>query len=480
MRIRVLSESQSGVPQVRSWFNVEQGNTVASLKSSLCASIPALREARVQAIELVLLLDDFELLDNTTVHILRDGDLVCLRRHTHPTKRKVEVADDAPRKRHRPLPDANDAAHDHATQQSPSGNGLSPYARKETSDSSSPSSSSSSSDTTSDDPRSDSESNSDSDSDSTSASSSSDDERPPLRPLVASHKHVKKSPRPTPAPVPPGFGKPQTHARNERRRKKRLLERATNAAPPLPGGSPNAIPLGTAKPHVHTPEPMMMSLKNKNKRRGFKNTTSTPSHGTFQDNDVAALSRPQRLIPPSEMDQLPPRLFVTSVDVEAGMWPRDNEQKWDWKQKKVQRDAYGHADEQADVKLNYGEIPEEASPTTASGLDYAALEKAWATATVLGIATALPIGSVVGWQELGVNPETLTPETMLFLARVVSSDEHGVIVVRLRRPGLGIVSFAGDDIDAEEEEEEETFPWENIVEMRWRPVLNRADKTITQ
>lgn len=76
MRIRVLAESQSGVPQVRSWFNVEQENTVASIKSSLCTSISALREARVQATELVLLLDDFELLDNTTVDILRDGDLV--------------------------------------------------------------------------------------------------------------------------------------------------------------------------------------------------------------------------------------------------------------------------------------------------------------------------------------------------------------------------------------------------------------------
>ncbi len=76
MRIRVLSELQSGVPQVKSWFNVEKENTVASLKSSLCFSIPALCEACVQPIELVLILDDFELLDNTTVHILRDGDLI--------------------------------------------------------------------------------------------------------------------------------------------------------------------------------------------------------------------------------------------------------------------------------------------------------------------------------------------------------------------------------------------------------------------
>ncbi|KAH9056398.1 hypothetical protein EDB87DRAFT_1794387 [Lactarius vividus] len=472
MRIRVFAESQSGVPQVKSWFNIEQENTVASLKSSLCISISALRESRVQASELVLLLDDFELLDNTAVHILRDGDLVCLRRRTHPTKRKVEVADDAPRKRHRSSLDAQS----HLTKQGPSGNGPSPYSGEGTSDSSS-SSSGSSSNTSSDDSSSNLESDSDTDSDSTSTSSSSNDQPTPLCPPPASYSQVK---RPTyfslltdrssagfvtsPALVPPGLGKPQTHARNERRRKKRLFQRMAAAAPPVPGNGPNAIPLGAAVPHVHTPEPMMMSLKNKNKRRGFKNTANVHSHVTFQDDDMRP---PQKLIPPSERE-LPPRLFVTSVDVEVGMWPRDNEQKWDRKQKKTQRDAYGHAEEQADVKLDYGEIPEEEGTTTASDLDYAALEKAWATAPVLKNATALLIGSIVGWQELGVNPATLTPEMMLFLARVVSSDENGMAIVRLRRPGLGIVSFGGGDMDVEEEEE--SFLWENIAEMQWRHV----------
>ena len=143
---------------------------------------------------------------------------------------------------------------------------------------------------------------------------------------------------------------------------------------------------------------MMMSLKNKNKGRGFKNTASVPSRVTFQDDDIVPLSQPPRLIPPSERDQLPPRLFVTSVDVEAGMWQRDDEQRWDRKQKKIQRDAYGHTEEQADVKLDYGEMPEEVGTITAPDLDYTALEKAWVTAPVLGIATSLSIGSIVGWQ----------------------------------------------------------------------------------
>jgi hypothetical protein len=55
---------------------------------------------------------------------------------------------------------------------------------------------------------------------------------------------------------------------------------------------------------------------------------------------------------------------------------------------------------------------------------------------------------------------------LLFLARVVSAGEDGATVVRLRRPGLGMVSFAGSDF--KDEEEEEVFPWDKILEMQWR------------
>jgi hypothetical protein len=77
MRIRILSECvQANLPQIKSWFNVDKEETVASLKNSLCASVPALRDTHVLATELVLTVDDFELLDDTAAHILRDGDLV--------------------------------------------------------------------------------------------------------------------------------------------------------------------------------------------------------------------------------------------------------------------------------------------------------------------------------------------------------------------------------------------------------------------
>jgi hypothetical protein len=166
----------------------------------------------------------------------------------------------------------------------------------------------------------------------------------------------------------------------------------------VPAGGSNAIVLGVVKSE-QTPKPlMMMSLKNKNKRREFKNTIGMPSRITFQDNDnEAAPSPPPTLVPPSERDQLPPRLFVTSVDVKEDISPRANDQNWDRKQKKIQRESYGQAVDGADVVLDYGETPEE-DGTASSMLDYTALENAWVNAPPLEEKDALSIGCVVGWR----------------------------------------------------------------------------------
>ena len=84
MRIRILSEfEQTNLPVIRSWFNIDRENTVTSLKISLCASVPALRDAHVRIEELVLTLDDFELLDDSPIHILRDGDLIWYVEHVY-------------------------------------------------------------------------------------------------------------------------------------------------------------------------------------------------------------------------------------------------------------------------------------------------------------------------------------------------------------------------------------------------------------
>lgn len=53
---------------------------------------------------------------------------------------------------------------------------------------------------------------------------------------------------------------------------------------------------------------------------------------------------------------------------------------------------------------------------------------------------------------------------------MVTCGERGAVVVGLRRPGSGMASFAGGDLKDEEEEEE--YSWDKILEMHWRLVSN--------
>lgn len=169
--------------------------------------------------------------------------------------------------------------------------------------------------------------------------------------------------------VPPGQGKQSTQERNRRRRLARQHQRAAVRAEADRGTSSaggNQIPSNDATV-VSVDEPlssavaparssaseisappksmrdgggggelMMTSLKNSNKRKGFKDRQAgrRPERIVFEDlgpgatttPSTPAVSRSQsrtnlpRLIPPSERTDLPHNLFVTSVDVEADLW----------------------------------------------------------------------------------------------------------------------------------------------------------------
>jgi hypothetical protein len=103
-------------------------------------------------------------------------------------------------------------------------------------------------------------------------------------------------------------------------------------------------------------------------------------------------------MPPSGRRQLPPRLFVTSVDVEEDKWPRGNDQNCNWKQKKTQRESYGQAVDEADITLDYSKTPEDDRTASVSTLDYTALENAWVNAPPIEEKAILPFGCIVGWQ----------------------------------------------------------------------------------
>ncbi|KAI0057745.1 hypothetical protein BV25DRAFT_1970353 [Artomyces pyxidatus] len=510
MRIRISSSSP--LPDIKAWFSLGRDDgtfSIFALKEKLCATVHALREARVPEHEIALLLDGFELLDESSVDVLREGDLVCIRPRASSAKRKASVVEEPPRKKARPAVPVNPPRSDpplalHTaraleTSRKPLPGSLPAKPANGASSSASSDSSSSSDDTSSSDPDSDSDSSSESDSDSSSSSSSN------TSPAVMRSKPLPKPSEPNTPHVPPGHGKPQTQSRNLRRRLKRQHER--DAAILGPSASANATPLGTkhqnppktasAPPKEAEPSIAMMSLSNKNKRRGFKRAMAgqlptriafsddaTPSSSSVVDPTSSRPASPAklpRLIPPSEKQDLgliPPNVFVTSVDVEAGLWPQKKKKgkqreegvstdvdpgpiqakQWDWKEKKRQRNGYGQEDgawggDHAGVNIHLPYDEEAAAAMShADALDWDAVEKSWATLQTVTPASSLSPGCVVGWKELGIHPVTLTPELLLKLATVVGSETGQVKVKVLARPGTDLSSFAVADEGASDEE----------------------------
>lgn len=348
--------------------------------------------------------------------------------------------------------------------------------------------------------------------------------------------------------IPPGHGKPATQSRNARRRKKREFERAALSAPsaPLAGASAaNATPLGillsefaaatdmeldtpapTEAPPTNSDQPDMFSLSNKNKRRGFKRSMAEtpPQRITFDDpvpgpsstppvpsaSRPASPTKPPRLIPPSEkaaLGLLPPGMFVTSVDVEEGMWPAKN---FDKKRKKKQRDAWGVEDEleyipagraQAqevqegdwDGALPYDEDEggeglvdgEEGGMSKAvkeEMLDWADLEARFDGAKPI-VPENLQVGSVVAWkvrrkailtraltepaQEFGVHPVRLTPEMVVHAATVHSVNSGtGKISVQVARREVAFGML--DEDEGEPESEVVEYDLGALGQLSWK------------
>ena len=205
--------------------------------------------------------------------------------------------------------------------------------------------------------------------------------------------------------MPPGLGKPTTHSRNIRRRKKLQYERdAVVRDPDDPTVGVNAIPLGnhnrtevpevthqtTVGSHGEFADLTMASLSNKNKRKGFKNAMGkeVPSKIVFSEqvdsntntNGWVQTSAP-RLVPPSEKQEkglLPPNVFVTSVDVEEGLRPSK-------KSKSV-------------ISNDTRRLDTPPVGRAAGGIDRTATEAEWDSLGLVSSATGLSTGTVVAWK----------------------------------------------------------------------------------
>ncbi|KAI0643595.1 hypothetical protein C8Q79DRAFT_1022626 [Trametes meyenii] len=561
MRLKV--ESVAPLPHVKAWFSTNAVPTILDLKASLCSDLSPLSHDRVRPQDVLLLLDDFELLDSSAIDVVRDGDLVVIKKKPVPpvSKRKATSQDIASPARKRTKTEDG-----RTSSRAPVVTARAPpklHAKPRPEDPSSDSSTDSESEDNSTDSDSDSESESSSDSDSNSSESSSSSSSSSATSSAAGrpHKNVANAPavkqlkanpaKPDGPPVPPGLGKPATHSRNLRRRRKRMYERLTATAEPA---SVNDIPLGTrahtvddvadvaevppeprAQPPLQvqparvngkgkakatelplgeTPAFMMASLQNKNKRRGFKNalTQGVPPKIVFPDADnsenpvmdvdqdaqiVEAALQPQpsppeaetprlaqpRLIPPSEKQErglIPANMFVTSVDVEEGLWPAKGKKK---KKKKVQAEKTWDYEEEDTFAggLPYDDVPEVPAPanttpqgdiTVVGSAEHAVVAAKWDSLRKITDRAQVPSGTTVAWKALGINFTTLTPEMLLHIGRVTTCDDF-LVVERLAESGSAEVSFGGAIAEEEGGAVEETFEWPDVLSGDWRLVATR-------
>lgn len=79
MRLRI--QTYNPLPEIKAWFipDVQSAASVYDLKEALCLGFQALKAHKFSGKDLILLLDDFELLNDSPFSAVRDGDLICVK-----------------------------------------------------------------------------------------------------------------------------------------------------------------------------------------------------------------------------------------------------------------------------------------------------------------------------------------------------------------------------------------------------------------
>ena len=199
---------------------------------------------------------------------------------------------------------------------------------------------------------------------------------------------------------------------------------------------------------------------------------------------------------------LPANMFVTSVDVEEGIWSK---RKYKKKKKKVQaEEAWDReADETLEEGLPYDDESAQAFPVAQGGAgsgvtakivngeatQHAVVAARWDSLRKIADKSQVPVGASVAWkvsvlapsrcvnpsqpclQALGINYTTLTPETLLHVARVVQCGDQ-LVVELVVEAGAGEASFGGVVAD-EGGMVQETFEWTDVLQGDWRLVTSR-------
>ncbi|EJD35966.1 hypothetical protein AURDEDRAFT_154733 [Auricularia subglabra TFB-10046 SS5] len=456
------------LPPYKAWYVLpaavtdDASSTVLDIKRALCSNV--LSDSSPD--QLALFIDDFEILDGTSVEVVQPGDLITAKQRAVSaagvgTKRKARTDEDiqeSPKKKPKLV-----------TAKTPPLKPSKPPGRAASSSISSDPSSSDSSSTS--DTSSSSKTDSDSDSDSSSSSASSSASRgpkrpakqPPLKPAtdpLSGHDFplANRTTRVDVQPssfVPPGQGKPSTQARNARRRRRQQAVKGTQ-----PNGNVSSAPEASPERPLQVPElPVQVTatmLRNKGKRKQFLASSSGgPERIVFNaDTDQDGEQQPRRqlprLIPPSERTDLPPNVFVTSVDVEADLWARRKR-----KAKRVEFAYDESASYAADAEVSMA--ADEAAPAPAPDLDIKWPALAQLTA-------APPVGTMLAWKALDINPATLSPEVMLHTGCVLALDAAaGTVKLGIAKADVAFGATRAEDVEQDEEPEEVDMTLADII-----------------
>lgn len=80
MRLRI--QTKAPLPELKAWYTPDSETapeTVSELKNAICQNVQTLRASGVSGYQVLLLLDDFQLLDDSPLDVVRDGDLICIK-----------------------------------------------------------------------------------------------------------------------------------------------------------------------------------------------------------------------------------------------------------------------------------------------------------------------------------------------------------------------------------------------------------------
>lgn len=82
--MRIKLQTEPPLPPLKAWLNIHSESTILQLKHSIRTKIEVIHNVVTSSSDLVLILDDFQLLDNIEIDVIRDGDCVsCV--HSFPT-----------------------------------------------------------------------------------------------------------------------------------------------------------------------------------------------------------------------------------------------------------------------------------------------------------------------------------------------------------------------------------------------------------